>query len=311
MSLTARRLLVCALIALLGDGPVPIAHATAATGTRPTIGRASGEKPARRSRRRARRRRLPPGGVVWARNAVVLDPATNEILFDKNASAAVPIASLSKLMTTLVFLEQKPDLDQVVEVTREDLEGAGHTQLRNLEQASLRDLLHMSLMCSDNAATWVLARESGIPREDLLAAMNRKAVDLGLARTRFVEFTGLDERNVSTAVDCARLLRAAAANETIQEIMTTRAYEFRGEYRQRARRHAFSNTNRLLYGRYEVLGGKTGFIVEAGYCVATWIHTQGRDLIAVALGAPTPATRFADVVRMVQHTTESGAPPAP
>ena len=65
------------------------------------------------------------------------------------------------------------------------------------------------------------------------------------------------------------------------------------------------------YGRYEVRGGKTGFILEAGYCLATWVHTQGRDLIAVVLGAPTAATRFADVVRLVQRTTETGAAPTP
>ncbi len=104
------------------------------------------------------------------------------------------------------------------------------------------------------------------------------------------------------------MLRAAAALPTIQEITTTRSYEFTSEYRTWRRRHQIVNTNRLLYGRYEVRGGKTGFILEAGYCLATWVHTQGRDLIAVVLGAPTAATRFADVVRLVQRTTEAAAP---
>jgi D-alanyl-D-alanine endopeptidase (penicillin-binding protein 7) len=169
------------------------------------------------------------------------------------------------------------------------------------------DLLHMSLMCSDNVATRVLARESSLSREDFLGRMNRKAVDLGLARTRFVEFTGLDERNVSTATDCARLLRAAAGNPTIQSIMTTRNYEFLASYKNRNRRHAIVNTNRLLYGQMDIRAGKTGFIVEAGYCFATWIHTQSRDVIAVVLGAPTAATRFADVQRLVQRTSGPNA----
>jgi D-alanyl-D-alanine carboxypeptidase len=69
------------------------------------------------------------------------------------------------------------------------------------------------------------------------------------------------------------------------------------------------NTNRLLYGRYEVLGGKTGFIQESGYCLATWVRTQGREMIAVVLGAPTNATRFADVVRLVQKTLSTSTPP--
>jgi D-alanyl-D-alanine endopeptidase (penicillin-binding protein 7) len=240
---------------------------------------------------------------VYARNAVVLDPTTDQILYDKNSSDTAPIASLSKLMTALVFLEQKPDLDRTVEVTRDELNGAGRTKLRAHEQVALRDLLHMSLMCSDNCATRVLVREAGISHEDFLAGMNRKAIELGLARTRFVEVTGLDERNVSTAADCARLIRAAAANPMIQDITTTRTYEFRSHYRSWSRLHDLRNTNRLLYGHYDIRAGKTGFISEAGYCLATWIHTEGRDMIAVVLGAPTPATRFADVIRLVQRTS--------
>ena len=85
--------------------------------------------------------------------------------------------------------------------------------------------------------------------------------------------------------------------------MTTRSYGFRSATRP----HTVANTNRLLYGRYEILGGKTGFISEAGYCLATWVHTDQRDMIAVVLGAPTAATRFADVMRLVQRTL-TGSP---
>jgi len=256
-------------------------------------------------------RRAPPGGVVWARNAIVLDPATDTVLYEKNAGASAPCASLTKLMTGLVFLEQRPDFTRSVEITEGELRGGGHTQLRRGEHVRLGDLLHMSLMCSDNVATRVLVRESGLPIEDFLARMNRKAVELGLARTRFVESTGLDERNVSTAADMARLLRAASENAIIHEISTRRGYDFLGLSSQnRARSHHISNTNRLLYGRYEIRGGKTGFISEAGYCLATWIRTDQRDMIAVVLGAPTNATRFADVVRMVQHTSTLSVAPS-
>ena len=247
-----------------------------------------------------RARRAPPGGV-WARNAIVLDPATGEVLFEKNSDRSVPIASLTKLMTIMVLLEQKPDLSREVEVTRAEMRGAGHSQLRNSELVTLEDLLHMALMCSDNVATRVLARESGVSADDFLARMNRKAIELGMTHTRFVEFTGLDERNVSTAADVARLLHAAADVELIREISTTRSYAFRST----RRRHEVRNTNRLLYSRYEILGGKTGFISEAGYCLATWIRTQSRDLIAVVLGAPTNATRFADTIRLVQKATSA------
>ena len=257
-------------------------------------------------RRRARRRRLPPpAGGVYARNAILLDPGTGEVLFEKNSSRSVPIASLTKLMTILVFLEQKPELSRQVEVTPREINGAGQTQLRRGEVVPLGELLRMSLMCSDNCATRVLARESGLPAADFIARMNVKAVELGLTGTRFVEFTGLDERNVSTASDVARLLHAAANEPLIAEISTTRSHEFRTE----RRRHMIGNTNRLLYGRYEVLGGKTGFIHEAGYCFATWVRSQGRDLIAVVLGAPTNATRFADTVRLLQKVQQPTATP--
>jgi serine-type D-Ala-D-Ala endopeptidase (penicillin-binding protein 7) len=278
------------------------APASATAGPSPTGGPGLSRSGVRASARRVvrRARRAPPGGC-YARSAIVLDPGTGQVLYEKNAGVAVPIASLTKLMTALVFLEQKPQLDRMAEVTREDLRGAGHTRLRNREHVALGDLLHMSLMCSDNAATRILVRESGLDAEDYLARMNQKALELGLTHTRYVEFTGLDERNVSTAADVARLLRIAANHPTIHAISITRSYEFRSA----SRRHMVANTNRLLYGRYQVLGGKTGFIQESGYCLATWLRAQGRDFIAVVLGAPTNATRFADVMRLVQKTLAS------
>ena len=299
MSLSALRLWgILVLTALMAQ---PATMAAAATpdssnaGTHHTTATGAGKSTIHR---RHRHRFAPPGGV-YARNAVVLDPGTGQVLYAKNADTVVPIASLSKLMTIMVVLEQKPDLDRWVAVQREDWLGVGRTHLRPGERASLRDLLHMSLMCSDNCATRVLARESGIAPDDFIARMNRKCVELGLDHTRFVEVTGLDERNVSTAGDCAHMLLAAASQPAIQEIMQTRQYAFSTSRRS----INIPNTDRLLYGRYEVLGGKTGFISEAGYCFATWLRTDSRDLVAVVLGAPTAATRFADVIRLVQRTT--------
>lgn len=292
----------CGALALVLTLAIPATMAEAATKAstaKPTISRSTGKGRAAAktsTSRRRRARRAPPVGGVYARNAILIDPANGEILFEKNAERQVPIASLTKLMTSLVFLEQKPDLERMVEVTTAEISGGGHTQLRRSEMVSLGDLLHMSLMSSDNVATRVLARESGLPHDEFIARMNQKATELELSGTRFVELTGLDERNVSTAGDIARLLHAAAHDERIQQITTTRAYQFRSE----TRAHAVHNTNRLLYGSYDILGGKTGFIFEAGYCFATWVHSQGRDLIAVVLGAPTNATRFADAVRLIK-----------
>jgi D-alanyl-D-alanine endopeptidase (penicillin-binding protein 7) len=269
---------------------------------------------ARRSRSRRHRALAPPRGGVYARNAVVVDPATHEVLFEKQSLQTVPIASLTKLMSAMVFLEQKPDLRRMAEVTREEIRGGGHTRLWNKEQVTLYDLLHMSLMNSDNVATRVLARESGLSPGEFVAHMNEKARKMDLDNTRFAEPTGLDQRNVSTAVDVARLVQAAADHYLIREITTTPEYVFVGEYPGRkhtvARTHHIVNTNRLLRSnRYEFSCSKTGFISQSGYCVATWVRDRGRDLITVVLGAPTNATRFADVVRLVQRTQTSSLEP--
>ena len=309
MSFRARRFGDILLLVALAAGSARTVEAAAAPHPKSssTLHRASsGTHSTVRHAARRRARRPPPGGV-YARSAIVLDPATGEVLFAKNAAQAVPIASLTKLMTALVFLEQQPDMLREAEVTRAELNGAGHTQLRNRERVLVGHLLHMSLMCSDNVATRVLVRESGVSPDEFRARMNRKAAELGLTDTHFVEFTGLDEGNVSTAADVARLLRAAADHETIREISTTPYYDFRSATRS----HRVVNTNRLLHNhRLEVLSGKTGFISEAGYCLATWIRTDGRDMIAVVLGAPTNATRFADVVRLVQKTISQSLTPA-
>jgi D-alanyl-D-alanine endopeptidase (penicillin-binding protein 7) len=152
----------------------------------------------------------------------------------------------------------------------------------------------------------VLARESGLQKYEFIQKMNEKAEALKLTGSHFVEFTGLDPANVSTATDVAIMLREAAGNDLIHSIMTSREYAFSSDRRE----HVLGNTNRLLHSRYQVLGGKTGFISQAGYCFATWLRAEGRDVIAVVLGAPTSSTRFADVVRLVQKTMTVGLEPA-
>jgi serine-type D-Ala-D-Ala endopeptidase (penicillin-binding protein 7) len=249
---------------------------------------------------RRRRRALPKDGV-YSRHAFVMDPVSGEVLFEKNADRSVPIASITKLMTVLVFLEQNPDFDREVVVTPEDLYGGGKTQLLRRENVRLGDILHMALMCSDNVAARILARESGLSHEDFLARMNTKGIEIGLTHSRFVEVTGLDPRNVSTAADVARLVQAAVNESPIRHICQTRSYDFRTQRRA----HYIPNTNRMLYSKYEVKGGKTGYISEAGYCFATWVRADNRDLIAVVLNAPTAATRFADVHRLLQRMTST------
>jgi len=121
---------------------------------------------------------------------------------------------------------------------------------------------------------------------------------LGLPNTHFVEFTGLSEQNVSSAAEYAQILKTAAMHPLIAHITTLPDYTFRTSVRD----HHLVNTNRLCrYGVFDVKGGKTGFINEAGYCVATWVSTSSRDVIAVILGARSNSARFAEARRMIDR----------
>lgn len=242
-------------------------------------------------------RKSPPGGV-YARHAVAIDPVSGETLFQKDPARTVPIASITKLMTAMVVREREPDLDEVVEVTREHRRGAGRSRVRIGERVRLGDLLHLSLMVSDNCATRTLASNVGLSSDDFVMRMNERARELGLEHTHFVEVTGLRGENVSTALEVATLLRAAAEDSLLRTIMAKRSFTFTSES---ARAHEFPNTNRMVYDRFEVLAGKTGHIGDAGYCVVTWLRDGEHDLIAVVLGAPNSKTRFNDVRRIMSR----------
>jgi D-alanyl-D-alanine endopeptidase (penicillin-binding protein 7) len=260
------------------------------------------------TKRRSRKRKPRTYARYGSRAALVMDARTGEILFEKNASSQLPVASLTKLMTNIVFLETDPDLDRNVTVTREDIQGSGHTQLRRGEILSVRELLYHSLMSSDNAATKTLVRASDVPPGEFLDRMNRKASVLGLHSTRFVEFTGLDPANVSSAADLAQLLKYASSRPLIAEITSQPEYT----YRSNRRVHHLVNSNRLArYGQVEVLSGKTGFIQSAGYCLATWVREGSRDLIAVVLGAPSNPARFNETRRLLQQVALMNAAGAP
>ncbi|MGH7725893.1 MAG: D-alanyl-D-alanine carboxypeptidase family protein [Candidatus Eiseniibacteriota bacterium] len=257
-------------------------------------------------KKRKRNRGARPTKGVNARAALLIDAQTGEVLFDKNGGMPMPIASLTKLMTAMVFLETEPDLAKRVMVGREDLAAAGKSQLRSGEVVTLRDLLHLSLLSSDNAATRSLVRNSGVESGEFLRRMNRKAQVMGLSNTRFVEFTGLSDQNISSAHEYAQILKSASQQPLIAHVTTLPDYKFRSSRRD----HYLVNTNRLCrYGIFDVKGGKTGFISRSGYCLATWVSTRSRDVIAVVFGAPSNSARFAETRKLIDRLAV--APVAP
>lgn len=259
------------------------------------------KKRPRRARRTFIRGATPESpGRLLAKAALIIDVPSGRILYEYNANQVRSIASLTKLMTAIVFLEGNPPLDSVVTVTREDARGAGRrrSQMGIGESFRLLDLLYASLMASDNRVTRTLARASGLSMDNFVLRMNEKARELGLDSTFFVEVTGLDAGNRSTALDVARLLSAALENYWVAHITATDQYTFHSTNKRR--RHILLNTNRLARAGWQVEGGKTGFIAASGYCLATIMKDrEDHEILAVLLGAPTNSRRFSETIYII------------
>jgi D-alanyl-D-alanine endopeptidase (penicillin-binding protein 7) len=288
-----------------------------ASGSRAAVKRAPKRPRSRRHRRGRRLRRqatfsLPQVtryGIprLHAKAAYVVDATSNRVLFQKNPAQLYPVASLTKLMTALVYFQTNPQFDHVVEITPEDVRRSSKSHIRAREEITVRDLLHASLMSSDNVATKALVRSCGLPHYEFIRRMNEMADSMGLAGTRFVDPTGLDEQNVATAQAIAALLRTAASNPIVSSIMQKQTYTFASNRKL----HRLVNTNRLLRSKWRVTGGKTGFISEAGYCFATMVETpSGTEVTAVLLGAPSNRMRFAEARRLLDWTFRFGLPRA-
>ena len=243
-----------------------------------------------------------PSPRVRAEAAIIFDPLTGNSVWELNAREPRPIASITKVMTAMLFLEQEPDLSRDVVISRRDVRSASTTYLRRGERVSLRDLLHLALVASDNVAARVLARASPWGTRRFISRMNALAAEFGLEQTRFTDPSGLHEGNVSSAHDVSRLIAAAGRQPRIAQIIRKRSHRIRTSRQNRVIR----NTNRLLDTRPDVMGGKTGFINEAGYCLATLIRVGDRAVSVVVLGARSNAGRFRETRRLADWLSNRG-----
>jgi D-alanyl-D-alanine endopeptidase (penicillin-binding protein 7) len=226
---------------------------------------------------------------VRAAAAIVYDPQTGEVIWEENAHAQRSVASLTKLMTVLTFMADQPDLRQLVTVTSADVRRASVTYLRAGEKITYSGLLHLTLIASDNAAARTLARTSEGGTAAFVSRMNRMAAHLGLSNTHFADPSGLDANNVSSAYDVSQLIFRVAADERLAAIMRLS----RADVRTGSRVVTVRSTNKLLGTDVDVLGGKTGFISKAGYCLATLLQIpQGPQVAVVVLGATNSTFRF-------------------
>jgi D-alanyl-D-alanine endopeptidase (penicillin-binding protein 7) len=243
---------------------------------------------------------------VRAAAAIVFNPETGQVLWEENAQDKRSIASITKVMTALVFLEDNPDLTQQITMQRSDVYAASTTYLRANERIALGDVLHLTLIASDNAAARALARVSHGGTAAFVERMNEKALELGLESTTFADPSGLNPDNISSAYDLSRLISFASADERLAPIMRT------AEYRVSTSRRSFNihSTNRLLLGgEVDVLGGKTGFISKAGYCLATLLRLpqSNHQVAVVVLGAESNQNRFWETRHLFNWLSEKAS----
>ena len=231
---------------------------------------------------------------LTASKALVISSDSRAVFYEKEADTVQAIASITKLMTALVFLDNNPGWEETYTIRREDNVEGGRLHLFLGEEVYIRDLLATSLVASDNGATQALVHASGLSTEEFVVAMNEKAKKLSLFKTNFVDPIGLSDYNVSTAKEVALLAKEALNNPEISRLTQQKEYQFKT---LNGRNKKIESTNYLLFSEngndFSILGSKTGYTEAAGYCfVGRFQNPDGREVISVVLGSDGKNERF-------------------
>lgn len=229
-----------------------------------------------------------------AANGAILDGQSQDLFFSKRPDRTWPVASLTKLFTAYTFLNYNPGWETIYEIKPGDRREGGKIYLFTGDKVKVKDLFYFSLVGSDNTATAALVSSTGLTEAEFMVKVNNKIKELGLKNTRLADVAGLGDGNVSTAREIARFADIALAVEEIKHAALTKKYEFTTE---QGRKKAITATNELLdvFPEQEVslLGGKTGYLNSAGYCLVSKFKGQdGRSIVTVVLGAASDASRF-------------------
>lgn len=229
--------------------------------------------------------------------ALVVDQDTHEVLFSKNDSAVLPIASLTKLMTGLIISEAKLPMNELLTITQDDVDTEKGSRSRLTVGTTLArsEMLHLALMSSENRAAHALGRTYPGGLAEFVRLMNAKAKLLGMNGTRYVEPTGLSSNNQSSAQDLAVLVNAAYKDAAVREYSTSPGYEVAVG----AKTLQFNTTNQLVKNPgWDIGVQKTGYISEAGRCLVMQTKIAGRKIIMVFLDSAGKFSRLGDAERV-------------
>ena len=243
---------------------------------------------------------LSRGVVTSAQGVLVMDADSNRVLYSKNPDRVLSAASLTKLLSAVVLNDLTPDWDAKLTITEQDRQNGNRPNFYPGDVFTLKQLLNIGLISSDNDAIAALVRSTGLSHDEFVKKMNEKAKVLGMNDSSFFEPTGLNPASRSTARDILILLRASLKDPKIQEVTSQKSY-----YVQNHRGvHNIYNTDVLLntflnQAPYKIIGGKTGFIDESGYSLAIQIKNKDTNIVVVVLGSKTSDDRFKEIKGLV------------
>jgi len=230
-------------------------------------------------------------------SVLIMDASDSSVLYSRHSDVPMPIASITKLMTALVVLDANQPLDEPIQITDadRDLPKGSFSRLTVGTVLTRGDLMHLALMSSENRAAHALGNNypGGMPA--MVAAMNAKAAELGMASSHFVDPTGLSSQNMASPEDLSKLVIAASHNPSIREYSTD------SHYAVKVRRHMveFRNTDNLVANpTWNIIVQKTGYIAEAGKCLVMAAVIEGRSVVIVLLDSLGKYTRVADAKRI-------------
>jgi len=222
---------------------------------------------------------------VSARASLIYDLTTNRVMFAKNAKEKLPMASITKIMTAIIALENKKKDDKYF-VTHKDLVGENSMGLTAGEVLSLRELLYGLMLRSGNDAAETLANNFPGGRTKFIETMNNKVKALGLSDTNFTNPTGLegDGKQYTTAYDLIVITKYAVLNFSLfDEVVSTFDYNIPRTKTHKA--YFLENETNLITSYPGVKGVKTGYTPEAGLCLVTYLDYGGHKIIGILLGS--------------------------
>lgn len=231
---------------------------------------------------------------------LIYDEREKRPLYSKSADVVAPIASITKLMTAMVVLDAQLPLDEDISISAQDADKhkVTRSRMRPGVTATRGELLKLALMASENRAAAALARTYPGGTAAALAQMNAKARELGMTSTQFLDPTGLNSGNVSTAQDLVKMVRAAQRYELIHKYTTSTSHTLA---QAGHRSLQFRNTNPLVRNASWDIGlSKTGYISEAGRCLVMEAKISDHPVIIVLLDSWGKHTRVGDANRVKQ-----------